>query len=212
MPTTSEQGTIPKEPTYRSPARHMLACSPGMDMAAVVLLAVSELQYDPGDPFETVFDVINLQALHGLTLPQVVQNVVLTTQRPPVPGSEWRLIVDETVISGTRDSFRGRVGKTPTAAAVTSIGQQPLLSKLVTTLHRGELRIAKDLTEGPALIAAIKEAPNFATGPVDLANYVHMLFATALAVWHADKWWRSNLGRSPPRVIHHYAQHKGFQS
>jgi hypothetical protein len=50
MATTSEQGAISKEPTYRSPTRHMLACSTGMDMAAVVLLAVSELQYDPGDP------------------------------------------------------------------------------------------------------------------------------------------------------------------
>jgi hypothetical protein len=213
MATTSEQGIIPKGPTYRSPTRHMLCCSPGMDMAAVVLLAVSELQYDPGDPFETAFDVINLQALHGLTLPQVVQNVVLTTQRPPVPGSEWRLIVDETVIPGAVwDSFKGKFDKTPTAADVTSIGQQALLSKLVTTLHRGELKIAKDLTEAPALIAVIKEAPSYATGPVDLLNYNHMLFATALAVWHADKWWRGNLGRSPPRVIHQYAHHKGFSS
>ena len=122
----------------------MLACSSGMDMSAVVLLAVSEQQYDPGDPFETAFDVINLQALHGLTLPQVVQNVVLTTQRPPVPGSEWRLIVDETVIPGTVwDRFKGKFDKTPTAADVTSIGQQALLSKLVTTLHRGELKIAR---------------------------------------------------------------------
>jgi hypothetical protein len=211
MATTSEQGTIPKEPTYRSPVRHMQACSPGMDMAAVVLLAVSEWQYDPGDPFQRSFDVSSLQALHGLILPEVVENVVLTTRRPPIPGSEWRLIVDETVIPGAvRDSFRGKFDRMPTGANVTTIGQQALLSKLFTVLNRGELKIAKDLTEAPALIAAIKEIPTVATGPVDLTNYNHMLFATALAVWHADTWWRGNLGRTPPRVIHHYAKSKGF--
>ena len=151
-----------------------------------------------------------MQALRGLTLPQIVQNVVLTTQRPPVPGSEWRLVVDETLIAGAWSSFKGRFDRTPTPATVNAIGQQPLLSKLVTTLHRRELKIAKDLTEAPALIAAIKEAPSLATGAMDLSNYNHMLFATALAVWHADRWWRSNLGRSTPRVIHSYAKHKGF--
>ena len=209
----TEQGVIPKQETYRSPARYMVVCSPGMTTAAVALLACCEVQFDPGDPFETRLDIINLQALPGLTLPQVANNVVLATRRPPLPGSEYRVVVDETVLPhAARDSFRGKFDRLPMGTNVTELGPQALLTKLVTTLHRGELRIAKDLTEGPALIAAIKEAPTLATAPVDLLNYNHMLYATALAVWHADRWWRGKLGRSAPRVIHQYAKYKGFSA
>ena len=69
--------------------------------------------------------------------------------------------------------------------------------------------IAKDLTGAPALEAAIREANAGATGVVD---HNPLLFATAIGLWHADKWWRGSLGRREPRVIHGYAKQKGFRT
>ena len=172
------------------------------------------------DPAQTCFDVVQLQYLNGLTHPQVVNNVALTLKRPPIPGSEYDLVVDETVIFGAGDAFKG-LGKTPKRTIITAgntatqdgfrwtLGQQVMLSKLTSALHQGELKIAKDLTGAPALEAAIREANAGATGVVD---HSPLLFATAIGLWHADKWWRGSPGPRDPRVIHGYAKQKGFRS
>ncbi|HVQ81875.1 MAG TPA: hypothetical protein VMS82_18380 [Pseudolabrys sp.] len=65
---TDEQGSIPKQYTYRSNARHMVSTSIGFDASAVYVLAVYEQQADPADPFETSFDVVQLQRLHARRL------------------------------------------------------------------------------------------------------------------------------------------------
>ena len=110
MASTDEQKTsvpVPKPITYRSTARHMISTSIGYDTSVVCVLAVCEQVADPADPAQTCFDVVQLQYLNGLTHPQVVNNVALTLKRPPIPGSEFDLVVDETVIFGAGDAFKG---------------------------------------------------------------------------------------------------------
>jgi hypothetical protein len=222
MASTDEQKTsvpVPKPPTYRSAARHMISTSIGYDTSVVCVLAAYEQVADPADPAQACFDVVQLQYLNGLTHPQVVNNVALTLKRPPLPGSEFDLVVDETVIFGAGDAFKG-LGKSPKRTIITAgntatqdgfrwtLGQQVMLSKLTSALHQGELKIAKELTGAPALEAAIREANAGATGVVD---HNPLLFATAIGLWHADKWWRGSLGRREPRVLHGYAKQKGFK-
>ena len=156
----------------------MISTSIGYDTSVVCVLAVCEQVADPADPVRTCFDVVQLQYLNGLTHPQVVNNVALTLKRPPIPGSEFDLVVDETVIFGAGDAFKG-LGKTRKRTIITAgntatqdgfrwmLGRQVLLSKLTSALHQGELKIAKDLTGAPALEAAIREANAGATGVVD---------------------------------------------
>lgn len=217
---SSEQGSIPKSYTYRSSARHMVSTSIGYNSAVVVVMAVYEQIADPADPAEICFDVVQIQRLNGLTHPKIVDNVALTLKRPPIHGGEYDLCVDETAIYGAGDGFRG-LGKTAKRVVVATgntetrdgfrwtLGQQVLMSKLTSVLHSGELRFAKDLTEAPALEAAIREAPAAAAGAVD---HNPLLFATAIGLWHADKWWRGTIGRSEPKVILGYAKYKGLHS
>ena len=40
------------------------------------MIAAYEQSVDPADPARTFFDVVQLQYLHGLTHPQVVDNVL----------------------------------------------------------------------------------------------------------------------------------------
>ena len=106
------------------------------------------------DSAQTCFDVVQLQYLNGLTHPQVVNNVALTLKRPPIPGSEFDLVVDETVIFGAGDAFKG-LGKTPKRTIITAgntatqegfrwtLGQQVCAVKAHIGLAPGRARLRK---------------------------------------------------------------------
>ena len=221
MASTDEQkGPAPVEKPiiYKLPARHLVSTSVGLDTAIVAVLAVYEQQADPADPFQICFDVVQLQRLHDLTHPKIVDNVAQTLKRPPIPGSDYDILVDETVIYDVGAGFRelGKPAKryvvVPSGGATQegyrwTIGQQVLFSKLTTALHKGELKIAKGLTEAPALEAAIRQA-----NPAATVEHNPLLFAAAIALWHSDKWRRGSLGRREPRVLHGYARQKGFRT
>ena len=222
--------------SWRSPNHYFVGVDLGQsqDPTALCILEAYEEVGDPAEPSRYCYDVRHLMRFPlGMSYPAMVNEIGLILSRPPLNGSPTELIIDETGVGRAVGDIFNQAGLKPIKVTITAgneeaqngyarftVPKQVLVSTLDAMMHTGELRIAKDLRETPALESELKD---FRRHVSEAGRYSYaartgahddLVLAVAIALWRAVKR-KKNFDddpRSPPRVIHHYAKTKGFSS
>jgi hypothetical protein len=134
---------------------------------------------DPADPSRFCYDVRHLMRFPlGMLYPAMVNEIGLILSRPSLHGSPTELVIDETGVGRAVGDIFNQAGLKPIKVTITAgneegqsgparftVPKQILVSNLDAMMHTGELRIAKDLRETPALGALA--APRASSGRPD---------------------------------------------
>ena len=226
MAQTDEQGSIPVQPppaSWRSPYHYFVGVDLGQsqDPTALCVLEACEEVGDPADPSRFCYDVRHLMRFPlGMSYPAMVNEIGLILSRPPLQGSPTELIIDETGVGRAVGDIFNQAGLKPIKVTITAgneegqngyarftVPKQVLVSTLDAMMHTGELRIAKELRETPALETELKdfrrhvsEAGRYSfaarTGAHD-----DLVLAVAIALWRAARRKRTfGSSRTPPKV------------
>jgi hypothetical protein len=223
---------VPPPVSWQSPSHWFVGVDLGQsqDPTALCILEAYEQVGDPADPSRFCYDVRHLMRFPlGMSYPAMVNEIGLILSRPPLEGAPTELIIDETGVGRAVGDIFNTAGLKPIKVTITggteegqsgysrfTVPKQVLTSNLDALMHTGELRIAKELRETPALETELKdfrrhvsEAGRYSfqarTGAHD-----DLVLAVAIALWRAVRKKKTfSRPSTPPRVILGYADAKG---
>ena len=220
------------EPCWRSEDRYIVGVDLGQasDPTAVCVLHCYSEREDPAEPAKFYYDVRHLQRMPlGMSYPAIVHDVAITLDRPPLRGIA-ELVIDETGDGRAVGDIFVQSGLKPVRVTITAgleegqsgsrrytVPKSLLISTLDAKLHTGELRFAKDLREASAMESELKDFRRHVSEAgrysfeARSGKHDDLVLATAIALWRAEK--KKPMFGSPssqPRVIHSYADSKGF--
>jgi hypothetical protein len=229
---TSEQGNIPTQPPvcWQSPSHWFVGVDLGQsqDPTALCVLEAYEQVGDPTEPARFCYDVRHLMRFPlGMSYPAMVHEIGLILTRPPL-GLLTELIIDETGVGRAVGDIFNDHGLKPIKVTITAgneegqsgfarytVPKQVLISNLDALMHTGELRIAKDLRETPALESELKDFRRHVTEAgrntyqARVGAHDDLVLAVAIALWRAVRRKKTfNRPSSPPRVLLGYPEYK----
>ena len=229
---TSEQGNIPTQPpvSWRSPYYYFVGVDLGQsqDPTSLCVLAACEEIGDPTEPARYVYDVRHLMRFPlGMSYPEMITQIGLILGRPPL-GLLTELVVDETGVGRAVGDIFNERGLKPIKVTITAgneegqsgfarytVPKQILISNLDALMHTGELRIAADLRESPALESELKDFRRHVseagrnTYQARVGAHDDLVLAVAIALWRAVRRKKTfNRPSTPPRVLLGYPEYK----
>ena len=203
------------------------------DPTALCILEACEEVGDPTEPARYVYDVRHLMRFPlGMSYPAMVQEIGLILTRPPLRGSPTELVIDESGVGRAVGDIFNEAGLKPIKVTITggneegqsgyaryTVPKSILVSNLDALMHTGELRIAKELKETPALESELKdfrrhvsEAGRYSFKARE-GQHDDLVLAVAIAAWRAvrKKKTFNRSSRPEPKVILGYAESKKRQ-
>jgi hypothetical protein len=231
---TKDPNKHPAAPVcWRSPSRYIVGVDLGQsaDPTAVCVLNAYAEREDPAEPMKFYYDVQHLMRLPlGMSYPAIVQDVGVMLQREPLKSSGAELVIDETGVGRAVGDIFVQQGLKPIRVSITAgdspgemsgnarytVSKSHLVSALDAKMHTGELRIAKDLRESPALESELKDFRRHVSNAgrysfsARSGQHDDLVLAVAIALWRATKKKPSFVGPSTqPKVVLGYPGAKG---
>src|SRR5262249_36966000 len=203
------------------------------DPTALCILEACEEVGDPADPARYVYDGRHLMRFPlGMSYPEMVRQIGTILTRAPL-GPHTELIIDETGVGRAVGDIFNQHGLNPIKVTITfgeeegqngvsrfTVPKKVLISNLDALMHTGELRIAQDLREAPALETELKDFRRHvseagrSTYQAREGQHDDLVLAVAIAAWRAVRKKKSfsRSSRPEPRVILGYERFKRRRS